>query len=127
MGQERVDDGIFLMILKGITITVLTALSLILLFAIVGKVASLDESLIKWINQFLKTISIFTGVFFSIKGNLGFLKGALVGLFSIIIIFIVFAFMGGSISTSSVIIDSLFGVIVGAIVGVVAVNRKHTD
>ena len=127
MGQERVDDGIFLMILKGITITVLTALSLILLFAIVVKVASLDESLIKWINQFLKTISIFTGVFFSIKGNLGFLKGALVGLFSIIIIFIVFAFMGGSISTSSVIIDSLFGVIVGAIVGVVAVNRKHTD
>lgn len=127
MSQERESENVFLMIMKGVTITVLTTLSLILLFAIVIKVSLLDSSVIKWVNQFLKIISIFVGVFFSIKGRLGFLKGGLVGLFSTVIIFIVFAFMGGDITAGSTIIDSIFGAFIGAIVGVLAVNRKRAN
>ncbi len=127
MSQERESENVFLMIMKGVTITVLTTLSLILLFAIVIKVSLLDSSVIKWVNQFLKIISIFVGVFFSIKGRLGFLKGGLVGLFSTVIIFIVFAFMGGELTAGSTIIDSIFGAFIGAIVGVLAVNRKRAN
>ena len=127
MSQERESENVFLMIMKGDTITVLTTLSLILLFAIVIKVSLLDSSVIKWVNQFLKIISIFVGVFFSIKGRLGFLKGGLVGLFSTVIIFIVFAFMGGDLTAGSTIIDSIFGAFIGAIVGVLAVNRKRAN
>ena len=104
MSQERESENVFLMIMKGVTITVLKTLSLILLFAIVIKVSLLDSSVIKWVNQFLKIVSIFVGVFFSIKGRLGFLKGGLVGLFSTVIIFIVFAFMGGDLTAGSTII-----------------------
>jgi putative membrane protein (TIGR04086 family) len=127
MRQERESENVFLMIMKGVTITMLTTLSLILLFAIVIKVSLLDSSVIKWVNQFLKIISIFVGVFFSIKGRLGFLKGGLVGLFSTVIIFIVFAFMGGDLTAGSTIIDSVFGAFIGAIVGVLAVNRKRAN
>jgi putative membrane protein (TIGR04086 family) len=125
MSKEREENNVFLMILKGVTTTVLVTLSLILLFALVVKVAQLNGSVIKWVNQFLKIISIFIGVFFSVKGSLGLLKGGLIGVFSTVITFIVFAFMGGSISSSSVIIDSLFGGLTGAIVGIMAVNRKN--
>ena len=125
MQENTQNDNTFSMLLKGVTLTILVTLSCILIFALIVKWAMPSQSVIKGINQFLKIFSIFIGVFFSIRGRLGFLKGGLVGLFSTVLTFVLFALVGGEkVSVGAFFIDCVFGLIVGAVCGVIAVNRK---
>lgn len=125
MSENGQNDNVFLMLLRGVTLTILVTLSCILIFAIIVRFAMPNESIIKGVNQFLKVFSIFIGVFFSVKGKLGFLKGGIVGIFSTVLTFVLFSLVGGeSVSAGAFFIDSLFGLIVGAVCGIIAVNRK---
>lgn len=125
MSSNVEESNFFLMILKGVTLTIVATLSCILLFALVVKLAMLDYVVIKWVNQFLKIFSVFIGVFFSIKGKMGFVKGALVGFLSSLVTLAIFALMGSeSVTFLRFVIDTLFYVVIGAICGVLAVNRK---
>ena len=126
MSSNDQENNVFLMIIKGVTLTIVTTLSCILLFALVVKLAMLENGVIKWVNQFLKIFSVFIGVFFSVKGNLGFLKGGLIGLASSLLTIMLFALMGSeSVSFLRLFIDTLFYVIIGALFGVLAVNRRE--
>lgn len=125
MQSNHIEQGGFLSIMKGILITVIVNLSFVLLFSLVIKISLLGVSVIKWVNQFLKIISVFIGVFFTVKESKGFIKGSAVGLFSSVITFLLFALIGGeSASFLSFFLDTLFCLIVGGIVGIMAVNRK---
>jgi putative membrane protein (TIGR04086 family) len=125
MSENGQNDNVFLMLLRGVTLTILVTLLCILIFAIIVRFAMPNESIIKGVNQFLKVFSIFIGVFFSVKGKLGFLKGGIVGIFSTVLTFVLFSLVGGeSVSAGAFFIDSLFGLIVGAVCGIIAVNRK---
>ena len=125
MQSNHIEQGGFLSIMKGILVTVIVNLSFVLLFSLVIKISLLGVNVIKWVNQFLKIISVFVGVFFTVKESKGFIKGCAVGLFSSVITFLLFALIGGeSASFLSFFLDTLFCLIIGGIVGIMAVNRK---
>ena len=126
--SNKDDANVFLMVIKGVTLTVLISLICVLVFALIVKFTSLSYAVIKGVNQFLKIFSIFIGTFFSVKGKLGFVKGALVGLFSTVITLILFSLIGGEgVSQASFFIDTLFGTIIGLVCGVIAVQRKGQE
>ena len=128
MDENGQNDNLFLMLLRGITLTVLVTLSCILLFALIVRFAMPNQSVIKGVNQFLKIFAIFIGVFFTVKGKLGFVKGGLVGLLSTIVNFILFALIGGEkVNIVPFLIECAFSLIVGAVCGVIAVNRKGAN
>lgn len=125
MGRNQTEQGKFLPLFKGVLLTVILNLGLILAFAFVVKVSLIGVNVIKWVNQFLKIIALFVGVFFSIDQNKGFLKGALIGLASSLITVLIFALLGSEGQTFvSILLDTLFCGIVGGIMGVLAVNRN---
>lgn len=97
----------------------------ILIFAGIIKIACLSDGVIKPVNQFIKILSVFLGCFFSVRGKLGFLKGGLVGAIGMAITYLVFSLIGGQISFGGTfVLDLLFGLVVGIISGIVAVNLK---
>ncbi len=110
---------------KGVGISVIAMLIGVLVFALIIKIASLSPSVIKPVNQFIKAIALFLGCFFSISGSKGYLKGAVSGLISVIIIYLIFALIGGeNLFGLNFLIDLAFGLIVGAISGIISVNIK---
>lgn len=125
MWNEDNSQGFLLTIIKGVVLTALVTMICLLVFSLVIRLAYLEGSIVKWINQFLKIFSIFIGVFFSVKANGGILKGSLIGGLSTVVIFVIFAIISGQkVALISFFADILFGVIVGGIIGIMAVNRK---
>lgn len=113
-------------ILKSVAAAVIITLVGILAFAFVIKMAYLNSSVIKAVNQFIKVLSIFLGCFIFVRENGGFIKGALVGGLTAVIVYLIFALMGGEFSFgTSFLIDLIFQTIIGAISGVLAVNLKR--
>ncbi len=125
MSAKSQSASFILSVLKGVVITLLAVLVGVLIFALIVKLAMLSNGVIKAVNQFIKAVAIFIGCLSSIMGNKGLIKGALVGLFGTVLTFLVFALFGGEISFGlSFFIDIIFGSILGAISGVVAVNVR---
>ena len=125
MWNEDNSQGFLLTIIKGVVLTALVTMICLLVFSLVIRLAYLEGSIVKWINQFLKIFSIFIGVFFSVRANGGILKGSLIGGLSTVVIFVIFAIISGQkVTLISFFADILFGVIVGGIIGIMAVNRK---
>ena len=115
----------FLSIFKGVFLSLITALIGVLVFALVVKLASLPSSVIKPVNCFIKILAIFIGCLFSLRGNKGFLKGALVGLVGTLVIFSVFALIGGELAFGlPFLIDLVFGLVIGCVSGIVTVNIR---
>ncbi len=125
MGKNRLEQGKLLPLFKGVLLTVILNLALVLAFALIVKVSLMGVNVVKWVNQFLKIISLFVGVFFCVKESKGFIKGLVVGVFSSLITILIFALIGGENHTFlSVVLDTAFCGIVGGIIGVLAVNRN---
>jgi putative membrane protein (TIGR04086 family) len=119
------DNNFFSSILKSVATAVIITLVGILAFAFIIKIAYLNSTVIKAVNQFIKILSIFLGCFIFVRENKGLLKGGLVGGFTAIIVHLIFALMGGDISFGGLfIIDLLFQIIIGIISGVIAVNFR---
>ncbi len=125
MEETKNKADFFLSVLKGTVIALIFVLVGILIFALVIKVASLGEKVIKPVNQFIKVIAVFVGCFFALKGSLGFLKGGLVGILSTILVYLVFSLLGGSLNFGfPFIIDLLFCAAAGILSGIISVNVK---
>ncbi len=125
MSKNRLEQGKLLPLFKGVLLTVILNLALVLAFAFIVKVSLIGVNVVKWVNQFLKIISLFVGVFFCVEENKGFIKGLAVGVFSSLITILIFALLGGENHTfASIILDTIFCGIVGGIIGVLAVNRN---
>lgn len=112
-------------IIKGVSTAVIVMLVGVLIFACVVKLAFLGQTVIKSVNQFIKILSIFLGCFFCISGKNGLIKGILIGVLSTVITYLIFAFIGGEIPFgTSFLVDLVFGLIVGGVSGIIAVNVK---
>ncbi len=119
------EKGIFSGVLRGVLYAVIITLISVLIFAFIVKFALLGSGVIKAVNQFIKIISIFLGCSLSIRGNLGLVKGALVGAFTTIITYLLFSLFSGSVTfNGSFILDIVFTAIIGGISGILAVNMK---
>ncbi len=126
MSEKSKSDNFLLSVTKGVGVAVVALLLGVLIFAGIVKIATLSSGVIKAVNQFIKAVAVFLGCFTAIRYSKGLFKGACIGVASALIIFLIFAIIGGEVSFGlSFFLDLLFGAIVGALSGVVAVNVKN--
>ena len=128
--MEKTNKFDLINILKGTLISVLVSLGLILVFAIVLKFVDFSDSIIKIINQIIKIISIFVGIYFVLKDKKekGFLKGLILGLLYSIIAYFVFSILNTSITFGlSNIIDLIFSGVFGMVSGIFCANIKNRE
>lgn len=112
---------------KGATVALIVSLVGILLFALLLKFVSISEGVIGPVNQVIKAISILVGTKVALKRttNLGWLKGAILGLFYTLLAYLIFSFLSSSIVfDTTTLIDVMFGMVMGAICGIIVVNSK---
>ena len=123
--SETENGGFIKSTVKGVFLSVIITLVFVAVFALIIKLTSASVSVIKPVNQFIKVLSVFLGCFFSLKGDKGYLKGILVGIFAVVITYLLFALIGGGVSFKfSFLIDILFCAVVGMISGILTVNLK---
>ena len=122
--RER-EKGTVLQILTAAAVSVLLVMAGVLLFAGAIRLFSLPTSAVRPINQFIKTVGLFLGCVFTLKGSRGALKGFLAGIVAALVLILVFAVAGKNFpSFSSAALDLLLFAAVGLISGIVAVNVK---
>lgn len=127
MHENSKENGFIRSIIKGFfTATIITLIS-VLVFAGVVKVAYLNTSVIKAVNQFIKVLSVFLGCFFNVRISGGLIKGALVGCLSSIVMYLLFALIGGQMSFGfPFVVDLIFMSVIGAISGIISVNLRKS-
>ena len=115
-------------VLKATALSLICSLSGILIFALIVKIATLSGGTIKTVNQFIKVMAVFIGCFFSVKGTLGIVKGAISGALCTLLLYAVFALMSGSsVFSVETLADLAFTAVVGGISGVIAVNVRGKE
>lgn len=126
--REKKDRSFLLAIIKGSLVALCVSLVGILIFAFILKFAAISDGAIRPINQVIKGVSILVGVFVAMRkiDKMGLVGGLLIGLTYTIIAFVVFSILDGGFSFNLTLLnDLLFGGIMGAICGIIAVNVKR--
>ena len=118
----------FSSVVRAAFLTVIASLIGVLIFALVVKFADISDIAIKIVNQFIKTVAVFIGCFFSFSGGRGLIKGVLAGLFSAILLYLIFTLMSGAeVFGIKTLVDLAFMSVIGAISGIVAVNLRGKE
>lgn len=129
MEKIKIKNSNLWSIFRGSFIAVSISLMLILLFALLIKFLNINENLIMPINQIIKIVSIFFGVFLTFNffnKNKGFIKGFLIGIIYTILAYLIFSILAGKFSfTLTSLTDMLFGGIIGGLSGIIVVNLKN--
>lgn len=121
----RENSGFFSGIIKGTLTAVIISLFSVLIFGGVVKVALLSQGVIKAVNQFIKIISVFLGCSFCVRGRMGLIRGAILGVLSTIVTYLIFSLFSGEIyKSTSFILDVIFMAVIGGVSGIIAVNVK---
>lgn len=121
------NKGIILSSIKGAIISLCVAMLLILMFAFIVKWASLEEGVINPINQIIKIVSIFFGVYGACKNcDKFFRKGLIVGGIFSVLSFVIFSMLNNFIFAfePSLVWDILFSTLIGGLCSVVVYYIK---
>lgn len=116
-------------IFKGVFVAVSTSLILVLVFAFILKFTNISDSVITPINQIIKGVSVFLGVFVGLKKvkEMGLVNGFFIGLIYSIVSFLIFSILCGNFAFDiSFLTDMIFGAVMGAICGIICVNIKKS-
>ena len=126
MAKARAGEkGTVLQILTAAAVSVLLVMAGVLLFAGAIRLFSLPTSAVRPVNQFIKTVGLFLGCVFTLKGSRGALKGLFAGIIAALVLVLVFAVAGKAFpGLASAALDLLLFAAVGLISGIVAVNVK---
>ncbi len=112
-------------IIKAVLTAVIITLVGVLIFAGIVKFALLNSGVIKAVNQFIKIIAIFLGCSLNIRGKSGLLRGALMGLLTTVITYLLFSlFCGEMVFGGGFFLDLIFTSAIGAVSGIISVNIK---
>lgn len=125
--NEKKDGKLALCVLKGVVAGLCVAMIGILIFAFILRFTSISDKIIAPVNQVIKGVSIFFGVFIGLKKfkKMGLLSGFLIGFLFTICAFLVFSILdGGFCFDFTLLTDLLFGSVIGAICGIICVNLK---
>ena len=124
--NKMTNDSVVFSFFKGLLVAVLLSLGLIILFAFCMKWFEISDYFIAPITLCIKGISLFLGAWIAIKGDRkGLVKGLLFGIIYIVLSFIIFTVLAGQFFvTISTFLDVVFASLLGAIVGIVKVNRR---
>lgn len=117
-------------LLKGTLIALCVSLILVLVFAFLLKFTNIPDTAISPVNQVIKGVSIFLGVFIGMKKSkeLGLVCGLLIGICYTFLAFLVFSILSGSfVMDLTLLTDLIFGAVIGAICGIICVNIKKSS
>ena len=119
-----------LAIVKSCLLGIITTLVGVVLFAVVLKFADLSMSLISWVNNIIKAVSIFImmSILKKTSGDKLLIKAIFAGALYAVLSFIIFSILNGSFSLNlSFIYDLLFAIIVAMIVAIILnlIGRKN--
>ena len=120
-------SGLGLCVLKGVVVGLCVSLVGILIFAFILRFTSISDKVIAPVNQVIKGVSIFLGVFLGLKKHKsqGLVAGLLIGLMFTLSAFLMFSLLDGAFCfDKSLLNDIIFGSIIGAICGIICVNLK---
>lgn len=126
---ENKKGGLLGKVVKGSLLSLCFSLIFILVFAFCLKFTGISETLITPINQVIKGVSIFLGVFLALKkeSRQGLASGLLIGFVFTILAFFSFSLLCGSfVFDKTLITDIVFGAIIGGICGIIVVNLKKS-
>ena len=113
-------------LLKAILISLIFSCVSILIFALVLYLFSIPNEAVKPVNCLIKVLAVFIGCFFSIKGEKGLIKGLIYGGIITVTAFLFFSLLGGEFTFGiSFLWEVLLGLTVGAVAGIVTVNKKN--
>ena len=127
--SEKKDGKMALCIIKGVACGLCVAMIGILIFAFILRFTSISDAIIAPVNQVIKGVSIFFGVFLGLKKckKMELLSGFLIGLLFTICAFLVFSILDGAFCFDRTLInDIIFGSVIGAICGIICVNLKKS-
>lgn len=125
--SEKQNSTAWLAIAKGVVCGLCVSLVGILLFAFILRFSSISDKVIAPVNEVIKGVSIFFGVFVGLRKHkkMGLLNGILIGFLFTIVAFLVFSLLDGTFSFDRTLLnDIVFGSIIGAICGIICVNLK---
>lgn len=110
---------------KAVLIAIVCALVLTSIFALIMQIATLPNKVILPVNLTIKAVSVFTGCAVSLRGEKGWLRGMLVGFAFTCLSGLLFGLVGGDFSlTWLLIVEVLFGAVIGALSGMFSVNLR---
>lgn len=110
---------------KGIALSAVFTLAMVLVFALFIKLFSVGSSVILPVNQVIKVVSIFLGCFLCIRPGKSAVKGAICGLGTVIVTYFLFAIIAGEISFGwGNVLDLAFGTLAGLISGAICALAK---
>ena len=127
--KEKAQKGFVLSVTRGVFVGLAVALVGILLFAFVLRFSSVSDKIITPVNQVIKGVSIFFGVFFGLgrTKTKGLLKGFLIGFSFVVAAFLLFSILDGSfVFDKTLFTDLIFGSVIGSICGIICVNLKKS-
>ena len=114
-----------LQISKAVCAAIIFCLVYSLIFAGLLSLFSIPSTAIKPVNQVAKILSIVFGGMLFIRGERGLVKGAALGVLSILQAWLLFATIAGDFSANwTLLLEVLIGAFAGAITGIIAVNVK---
>lgn len=108
------------LILRGVLLSILTTVVLVILFALLISLFDFSDSLIHTVNQLIKIVSVGIGVCASVfpGSDKGLVRGALVGLIYMAAGVAVYALLTHqSLTASAYLADILMGVAAGGLIG----------
>lgn len=112
-------------ILSASLVAMLFTLLLVLVFALVVRLASPNETGMIVGNCAIRLVSVFAGVLIAFRNpSLGALKGALSGLLYFLLTVFVLAAADGFKNADFNVVDFVAAVIVGTVSGIIAVNTR---
>ena len=130
MFQNRLENSEFLLTAFQIVKSVLAALAVCVVgavaFAFLLRFTAIPDKAILPVNETLKAAAIFLGSLGFIKGEKGLLKGAIAGVFTVMLSYLAFSALGGDFSLSWLIfVEVGVAFLAGALSGILAVNLKR--
>ncbi len=124
MYNERFDS--FLALVKGVLLALGVSLLCTVIFANILRAGGVNERAIYPVNQTIKAIAIAIAALVFVRGEKGWRKGLLLGLFFTLLSYLTFSAVGGSFALSYLaILELAIGLFVGAVSGILAVNLKR--
>ena len=113
-------------LIRAVLISLIFSCVSILIFALVLYLFSIPNEAVKPVNCLIKVLSVFIGCFFSINGDKGLIKGLIYGGIITVVCYLFFALLSGVFCLGvSFLWELLLGLTVGAVAGIVTVNKKN--
>ena len=114
-------------VLRGVAAASLCTLPGMALLALMVVLMPIEDSTLVALNQLLKALSVFIGVYFAVGrgGSRGFITGAAVGLVYMLLGYGLYCSLEGSAGAWALLGgEALFGALIGAVSGAVCANMK---